>query len=86
MRRCSSRQLKLDEKYFDKNGQPQCPKCERDGQDECAGCHKVRFVCGGVYARARARSRVRAQAFANEEASVKALEKRWHTQWCARTN
>ncbi len=52
--------LKLDAKYFDKNGQPQvlasptppppflslsadwqCPKCEREGQDQCAGCNKV---------------------------------------------
>jgi paxillin len=56
--------LQIDSKYFDKNGQPQCPKCEREGHDQCAGCHK---------------------AFAAEEANVKALDKRWHTQcfFCA---
>jgi hypothetical protein len=35
--------LKLDSKYFDKNGQPQCAKCEREGKEECAGCKKVQF-------------------------------------------
>jgi len=51
-------------KYFDKNGEPQCAKCERDGKDNCAGCKK---------------------AFGNEEASVKALDQRWHTEcfFCA---
>ena len=36
---CNS-SLKNEPKYFDKGGQPQCPKCERGGESSCAGCNK----------------------------------------------
>lgn len=33
--------LKDEPRYFDKAGQPQCPKCEREGQDNCGTCGKA---------------------------------------------